>query len=495
MKLLSMDNHKQISNIRILTVRSTDVPVVAARSRLYRKHPIGVGTPLVESLTSYICRVAESHSITINTLITRIVLPLINKSVRETDAGLTVQRFYTPWGSGLNAAGLQPERLIPVLEQLTHTSRLRATTWLSWAPVLSKGNILKRTRMWCPYCLSEWKAAGQTIYEPLIWFLEPVMLCPRHKQPLSTHCPHEACQKTQPPLHTYTRCGYCALCYGWLGVPVACNKRPVKQNTQRVARASDNSLANAEGLGLSNALWVAELLGNLVAASLTGSVPHSGRIYEALQAYFGTELTAKDVRDDLVLVLGNNEHVSAWALCKGTLSSQIECLRKICMYLNITLQEFLTGDLTSATSRIAIFPDMGTGTVPTCTLKYTNRPRRPFDAQKVELALREVLADNSCPPPTMKEVAARLGYYNGFLYAKLPELCRAIAACRKSHTRAERLAEANRSFSCKRAKNLYGSLTLIIERIRDLVKNRCKQSLMTRASQDHMLELSAGWMQ
>src|SRR5687768_14088226 len=105
MKRFSIDNYKE-RRIRILAVRSTEVTIVPERSRLYRKHPICVGTPLVESLTSYLCRVADAHSITIGTLLTRIVLPLINKSVEETGAGHTVQRFYTSWGSGLNAAGL-----------------------------------------------------------------------------------------------------------------------------------------------------------------------------------------------------------------------------------------------------------------------------------------------------------------------------------------------------------------------------------------------------
>ncbi len=148
-----------------------------------------------------------------------------------------------------------------------------------------------------------------------------------------------------------------------------------------------------------------------------------------------------------MLILGNNDRVSAWALFRDTLSNQVECLRKICMYLDITLKEFLTGDLTKAASRVAQSPQMGTHTsrVPSCTLKYTNRPRRPFDVEKVGLALREVLEDNSCPPPTMTGVAARLGYFNGFLYAKLPELCIAIAARHKAHSTAERAVEAGRS--------------------------------------------------
>jgi hypothetical protein len=211
----------------------------------------------------------------------------------------------------------------------------------------------------------------------------------------------------------------------------------------RVPKVTDDGRANTEVFN--KELWIVEAIGELLAASLTVGFLHSGRIYEALHLYFGIELTLKDVRADLELILGNNQRVSGWALYRGPLSSQIDCLHKICTYLNITLREFLTGDLKNVASRVTTFT--GTDTIPTCTLKYTNRPRRPFDAKQVELALREVLADDSCSPPTLTAAAARLGYFNGFLYAKLPELSKAIAARHKEHSRAGRLAEVDSKLS------------------------------------------------
>jgi len=38
-------------------------PVIPPRSRLFHINPVGLGTPLVECLTSYISRVAQAHSI------------------------------------------------------------------------------------------------------------------------------------------------------------------------------------------------------------------------------------------------------------------------------------------------------------------------------------------------------------------------------------------------------------------------------------------------
>jgi len=39
------------------------VPDVPPRARFYSQEPIGIGTPLVESLTSYLLRLAEAHGV------------------------------------------------------------------------------------------------------------------------------------------------------------------------------------------------------------------------------------------------------------------------------------------------------------------------------------------------------------------------------------------------------------------------------------------------
>ena len=45
------------------------------RSRLYRLEPIGIGTPEVESLSSYLNRLAQAHRVTVTTLIVHELLP------------------------------------------------------------------------------------------------------------------------------------------------------------------------------------------------------------------------------------------------------------------------------------------------------------------------------------------------------------------------------------------------------------------------------------
>ena len=45
------------------------------RSRLYSLEPIGIGTPEVESLSSYLNRLAQAHCVTVTALITHELLP------------------------------------------------------------------------------------------------------------------------------------------------------------------------------------------------------------------------------------------------------------------------------------------------------------------------------------------------------------------------------------------------------------------------------------
>ena len=52
------------------------------RSRLYHLEPIGIGTPEVESLSSYLNRLAQAHCVTVNTLIAHELLPHVGQPAR-----------------------------------------------------------------------------------------------------------------------------------------------------------------------------------------------------------------------------------------------------------------------------------------------------------------------------------------------------------------------------------------------------------------------------
>ena len=53
------------------------------RSNLHHISPVAVRSSLVESLTSYITRLVQSHSITVSTFMTRQLAPILDKSYFE----------------------------------------------------------------------------------------------------------------------------------------------------------------------------------------------------------------------------------------------------------------------------------------------------------------------------------------------------------------------------------------------------------------------------
>jgi hypothetical protein len=55
------------------------------RSRLYSLQPMGLGTSRVESLTSYLTRLAQAHTVSLRTLVKREVFPLLAKNYKGCD--------------------------------------------------------------------------------------------------------------------------------------------------------------------------------------------------------------------------------------------------------------------------------------------------------------------------------------------------------------------------------------------------------------------------
>jgi hypothetical protein len=166
-------------------------------SRLYHPEPIGVGTSLAESLTSYITRLAEAHSVYPRTLVTDEIAPLLRQS-HIYQQGRLVYNYLTnfwKWSHLLNGTGATAGDWVQALEWLTLRNDLSLLTLLCWSEVLPAVRLLRRNRAWCPACYEEWRKANQIAYEQLLWSLEVVKVCCRHQIPLQQHCPSPSCRQ------------------------------------------------------------------------------------------------------------------------------------------------------------------------------------------------------------------------------------------------------------------------------------------------------------
>lgn len=211
--------------------KELDAFAIPERSRLYSLKPIAIDTPYIEGLVSYICRLAEAHHVSPGVLIKQEILPSFRKSYsvggrtvyRVQDEGFetSVSSFPTPkHRKNPNEYGLLAWQYVEGLEPLTLQKNLRSLTIPSWSERTSGRSenveFARRFRAWCPECLHGWRDSNQQIYEPLIWSVAAVTVCPVHRQPLRSYCPH--CRMTQLPISGRMQVGRCVHCQNWLNI-------------------------------------------------------------------------------------------------------------------------------------------------------------------------------------------------------------------------------------------------------------------------------------
>jgi transcriptional regulator with XRE-family HTH domain len=366
-----------------------------SHSRLYHLDPIGVGSPMVESLTSYITRLAEAHSVSTYTLFRREIGPELKQAGGRVDG-----TFRDVWPNSpiLNGLTTVTQRLVQALSHLTGCRVLSNLTMLAWKPVLSTRLLMRRRRAWCPRCYAEWQKAGQVIYEPLLWALETMKICSKHAVVLQQHCPNPECARTAFPLTPWSQSGFCPRCHRWLGgIPrdkTSCREEEW-QEQQRVNYQIGELLAAATELAPLPQDRFTHVINACVEAVTEGNATEFARRLDLEQA-----------------------EVWRWQR-RGTLP-QLETLLWICARLTISPLQFLTGDL------VTILPYQRS------RQKYASRPKKSMgrlkqvDREHVKEALEAIIQMNEVPPPSMHEVARRIGHARETLYALFPECCRTI---------------------------------------------------------------------
>jgi transcriptional regulator with XRE-family HTH domain len=385
------------------------LPAYPPHSRLYALEPLGMGTSNIESLTSYLTRLARAHSVSLRTLLIQELLPLLERDYLSNASGNTISSFWKEAARALNGTGLLARDWTRALESLTLRTDLRFLTLLPWASVLTQQRLLRSTRAWCPDCFKEWQAAGQPIYEPLLWNVNAISMCPRHQRPLLERCPYPDCEATLPVLASYFRPGYCLKCSRWLGV------------TAYPANISQTSeLWHWQ-------IWVAKTVGELISHNMDLAVtPHLGNILHLI-AFSGQQVADGRMQNLAERLQLSRRTLNAWKL--GVQVPQIESLMRLCYCCGVSLYDLFTSrpeTLNLGKMRIHSLPD-----IPNPTKK--RRHRTPFDAAYVRQSLEAALACEEQPPSSMRTVAKRLEYSPRELREHFPALCQAISNRRKNY--------------------------------------------------------------
>jgi hypothetical protein len=154
-------------------------------SRCLPLPPCGLGTPLQESLPSYINRLAGVHALPVSTFFSRELVPLI---ASPADRSLVSNYFgnssrYLLLGDGLAskvAAHLARLNAVPQVTALVHPYLAGSLGWT---------RDLRGQVAWCPECFVEWHQAGKPLYFPLLWAFRATRCCLHHNVLLRDACP------------------------------------------------------------------------------------------------------------------------------------------------------------------------------------------------------------------------------------------------------------------------------------------------------------------
>lgn len=371
-------------------------------SQLCHLKPVGIGTALVESMTSYLSRLARTHCWSTGTLLTFQIVPLINKSYMLGNVkGSTLSRIRKSL-KAINGLSSTTTDFVRAAEALTLYDGLRFLTLLEWQDVLPTRHLFRNFKAWCPSCYRDWHTAGEIIYEPLLWTIEAVSICIHHRSPLITCCPH--CSNQVALLDYFSSPGYCSEC----GVSL--------RNMGTEDAPIINQPSNDE---LKWQLWVTENIGNLLAASTRLPRPLSDREFHrsicACISRFGDGSLSK-----FATLIGKRKN-TVWGWQQGKNRPTLLDILRICYQGECSLLEFVTADQALLYSNTPLKRHLST---PSSGIKKI-RKARMIDHAVLKKGLEELL--NTEKAVSVTEAARRMECSIRTLYRVSPELCKRIS--------------------------------------------------------------------
>ena len=343
------------------------------------------------------------------------LLPFIGRPHLADDRNANLlMAFWRNETRALNGTRTLARNLVQGLEVLTGRRDLRFLTMLTWTEVLPRLHLQKCTRAWCPACFEEWRHAERAVYDPLVWTLAPVTVCPHHCQHLVTICPFADCRRPSPWLSSRSRPGCCARCGRWLG------------NSATLSASGDEMPVLEEAVRTH--AWIFQATGELIAAA--PGLPEPPRREHVIRAIQRSLRSVAVTRRAWARQLGLAEGtVLEWR--KGRIIPSLWCLLLVSSHLEVSPLQLVCNQIgdVSQTSNGNLAPDVRPDRPP---LKRT-----PIDRNTVRAALEAILASDDVPPPSLREVATRIGQTYRNLHENLPELSGAIATRYRAYQEAQ----------------------------------------------------------
>jgi hypothetical protein len=365
-------------------------PEIPERSELYSIEPVGVGTPFVESLTSYLSRLAEVHKITTGILLKEILGPRFNKKYffRVNDQVKSPQGYR----DFINSNGLIAKEFVSVIEQLTMRRDIQYLTLLPWGDFTGNRRLLREHRAWCPLCLEENSKWKGIIFEPLIWQVKLINKCPKHNVNLLETC--LLCNKKNGVLTQLHRNGYCQKC-----------NKPLWIKNSNTTDRQDGQWDN----------WVNDNISELLENHVNLVSMHSNNMPEIIRWLINNSQTGNIERFAEYFKL-NISGVHKWL--SGETIPRFDTMLKLTYFFNVSIFDLLFRDLDTIKVQKLNYEAISV---------FEVKSRRQINSSEIKNQLNMVLLQNEEPPPSLSEVSKRIQFPVSLLYRHARDISKQIS--------------------------------------------------------------------
>jgi len=340
---------------------------------LYGLQPYSVGTGACESLTSYICRIADEHRISVFSLINDVVNPMYN--LGKDKSCCSRLKNFVPMGE-------LSRNMVIALSLATGSRNISACTLNSLQGILGANGLYSKDDRHCQLCFDEAIISGDLYYHH-IWNIACVAACPIHSvQLINSKC----CSPVNNHLNASSRkvlYGVCSVC-GSIGY-----------------QCGDEKLITASPVEIWRAQQVAQLISCL---------PDAENTFTCEGLFSGLNLVIESFAYGSLTVAASRAgiHKSVlWGWINSKHTPSLRLLLDLCMAAGVSLVSVIRGEPISChCPAINVVP-----------LKLRTEK---VAAEQREIKLRSAL--NAVPPISLSEVSRQLGLESSALRRKFPEL-------------------------------------------------------------------------
>lgn len=383
----------------------------APRSTLHALPPIGLGTSEVESLTSYFCRLANSHACTTNDL-AKFIIERIEPGRWETHQGTPGKSRFVWYQRSISGLGDSALNWAGMLSVLTGVTTLQQLTLLPLQGCVAAKGLMATQARWCPHCLADDQREGRQPYFRLAWDIGLNKVCTRHRTALVARCPHCSASNVR---HTanFVVPGWCTACGCFLGSPIL--EGPTAPPTAE------------QKLEIEQASYIGHLLAAMSASPEVGPAftPDIESFHQGVERLIGD--MDGGVAAHFARRLGvRKSTVHYWRTGRTPLT--LDALVRMAMHCGVSLPSLLQGKLADwcpppTAQQLALQLDY--------PLSNRYRPKRQHDWGAIRQRLRDEL--NQTEPRSVTEVAKALDIDVRHLYIQATTEARALGECYVQH--------------------------------------------------------------